>query len=483
MARRFNENSEPQKVLRRTLATLLRSFRQARNEPLETAATRLAAELKRDPESARYAKSQVRELFQKGGIDALEDAVDGAIEISYSDCDLLSYGYGVHPLLMDSLLSKSTNELVLLKPSENFFIVGEEGERSYGVKARYGVPVQSLEDASSVSIVHLRLDPKGFSDTHSHPGDELLLVLTGSAEVLLLDTGLRTRLNSGDYLHFYAEHEHFAINSETEPAEMLVVRFQHSRRRADLVKSLQASKSDPSDVQAVHREFLSVLAPQPYWNPSLPLSEDVVDRLNLGRFLQLACEPKVRLEGRLTLNELAKRGKPYGIGRSRIDRIHHGRSPVSQRDLVALAKIHELAPVLLCDFLCPALSGAIAVRTRPDSQIECLMDSDMRLIPEEFLPKSKAVYQIPCRRLANTDTAIATLRLPPGAKSPENRHPGHEILIPLKGEVRLRLANGNVDKPVAANRGEFAHFRSQRDHWVENSSDEDAEVLVLRIHE
>jgi uncharacterized RmlC-like cupin family protein len=184
----------------------------------------------------------------------------------------------------------------------------------------------------------------------------------------------------------------------------------------------------------------------------------------------------------LTLDELARRGTPFGISRARFDRIHHGLSPVSQDELLVLAKIYEVEPLLLFDFVCPALRSAVAVRSRPDRDVKALSDTDMRRLPEEFLQSPNAVYTIPCRRLAETDVALAFLFLRPGAQSPVNRHPGHEVILPLKGEVRVRFPGG-VDARVSAAQGEFAHFGSFRDHWVENASTEDAEVFVVRVHE
>ena len=465
------------------LAQLLRGFRYDRNEIPEVIATRFSQELRAHVEHGRYATSQIAGLFQRGGLDAVEDVVDSVIEISYDDCLLLSHAYGVHRLLVDPLLSAPADDVCLVERLENFFVVGEKGERSYGSQAIYRTPDRSLAGATSVSIVHLRLERGGYSDTHWHPGDELLLVLRGSVDVLLLDCGLRARLNVEDYLHFYAEHEHCALNASNEPAEMFIVRFQRSKRRAELVDGLRLRKPKPSVAAAARRGFLSVIAPQPPWAPGEPPSDRVVDRAGLGRFLQLVCESRFRAEARLTLEELAARGAPFGISRARFDRIHHGLSPVSQDDLLILAEIYELEPMLLYDFLCPALRTAIAVRSRPDPHVEALARSDMRRLPERFLRTSDPVYRIPCRRLADTDVAIASLFLPPGTQSPVNRHPGHELILPLKGEVRLRFGGGGVDAAVAANRGEFAHFSSFRNHWVENPFTEDAEVFVLRVHE
>jgi quercetin dioxygenase-like cupin family protein len=143
--------------------------------------------------------------------------------------------------------------------------------------------------------------------------------------------------------------------------------------------------------------------------------------------------------------------------------------------------MHEVEPMLVYEFLYPALRTAVVVRWRPQSNMEVLYDTDMKQLPDSFLVALNCKYRVPCRRLADSDVAVVSLVLPPRSRTPEHRHPGHEILLPLKCDVTLHF--GDIDAAVRANRGEFAHFHSFRTHWVENPTDEDAELLVLRVYE
>jgi quercetin dioxygenase-like cupin family protein len=482
MPKYFTSDSPRRRVLRRTLARLLRTCRHETSESPEDVASRFAGELKSAFAEKRHATSDLAGLFRHGGIDAVEDMVDGSIEVGYDDCLLLSHAYGVHRLLIDPVLSEPADGVCLVGSFEDFFVVGEKGDREYGSGAIYRTPDRCLAGISSVSLVQLRLEPGGYSDTHLHTGDELLLVLHGSVDLLLLDCGLRARLNPGDFIHFYAEHEHCALNAGTDPAEMFIVRSQRSKRRAEFIDGLRIRRPRPWIAATARREFLSVIAPPPQWGHGPSPSDRVRDRAGLGRFLQLVCESRLRPERRLPLKELARRGAPFGISRAKFDRIHHGLSPVSQDELLTLAKIYEVAPVLLYHFLCPTIRGAIAVRSRPDPNVGVPGQSDMRPIPGRFLPSSDSVYRIPCRRLADTDVAIASLVLPFGMQTPMNRHPGHEVIVPLVGEVIVRF-KGGLDTPLSADRGEFAHFRSSNPHWIANPFAAGAEVFVLRVHE
>jgi len=371
--------------------------------------------------------------------------------------------------------------------------VGDLGEKRYGHNAQYRTPSCCLSGADSVAIVRLRLEPKGHSDTHSHPGDELMLVLKGSVDVLLLNSGLRARLNPGDFIHFHSEDEHCALNaSDQVPAELLIVRLRRSQRRSDLIAALNVRYPNRGKRQgnlrpailAAWQDFHAAVDPSLLTQQRQQEPTQVWDRVGLGFFLQLLADDRFRREhGRLTLIELAQRGRDHQISRARFDRIHHGRSPVMVSELRVLAEIYEVAPMLLFDFVMPLVRPAIAVRCRTDTQelLTPLQNDDLRRVPSEFVETQTSEYRIPSRRLADTNVAIAWLKLPPGASSPENRHPGHELLVPFTGDIRL--AAGSLAADISADRNELVHFDSSRSHSVTNAGPTDAEVFVLRIYE
>ncbi|MBL8827522.1 MAG: cupin domain-containing protein [Planctomycetaceae bacterium] len=88
-------------------------------------------------------------------------------------------------------------------------------------------------DADKVPHTHL----------HVHPGDELILILAGSAFLQLENTGIWTPLQQGDYVHFNAEIPHALWNlSRTDATVALIVRFfqldRHGTRRRQ-IKSLK----------------------------------------------------------------------------------------------------------------------------------------------------------------------------------------------------------------------------------------------------
>ena len=81
---------------------------------------------------------------------------------------------------------------------------------------------------------------------------------------------------AGDYIHFYAEQEHCALNAGSDSAEMFIIRFQQSTRRAELIDGLRARKPKPPVAATAQRGFLSAIAPQPSWRPYQSSSDMVI---------------------------------------------------------------------------------------------------------------------------------------------------------------------------------------------------------------
>ncbi len=150
--------------------------------------------------------------------------------------------------------------------------------------------------------------------------------------------------------------------------------------------------------------------------------------------------------------------------------IHHGLAPVSADELVALAGAYEAEPLLLYEFLFPAWRPAVAVQH----------GRDWRDVPAELLGTAGG-YRVPCRRLADSDLGVARLALAPGTATPLNRHPGHELLVPLAGCGQIRLAE--LATEVVAGTHLFAHYTSEIRHQVVNPGPIPFEALVARFYE
>jgi quercetin dioxygenase-like cupin family protein len=334
-----------------------------------------------------------------------------------------------------------------------------------------------LKGTEEAVVVHLDLDPGGHSTTHAHSGDELMFVVEGTVEVRLEDSGLWTRLDRGDYVHFYAEQQHSAWNTSANPARLFIIRFyqlEATGTRFEYLKALGAKRPSANLIARVVKEVKAALAPFDLRAGRNPVPE-VSDRFGLARLLQLLCSDEFRgADNGLSLKALARRAadRHLGYSPSWFDRLRHGQAPVRADELPALAeKVYEVEPLLLYDFLFPVHRNAIVVR----------QPRDFRPVPDDLVRSPGVRYEVPCRRLADSDLAIARLRLAPGAGTPVNRHPGHELLLPLAGVCEVRF--GEVRARLDPGQHRYAHYHSRRDHQVVNVGDRPAEHLVLRFHE
>jgi|GEM_PF-5685470 len=475
----FNQKtpiSWPQTLLLPRLGAILRAERTTRNVSEQLAATRFRHAVQR-AESAGETVRPILELFSVGGLDAIECAKSGTVELNFSDFQLLSEIYDVPRIFLDPSLSKPVEVCCLISFEDSLF-VGPKHGGNYGEQCVYSTPDKCLKGGEAASVVRVSIKPGGYSDVHWHSGDELLFVLGGSIEILLLSTGLRAQLKTHDYIHFYSEQEHCALNvSDHEDAEFLVVRLKRSSRRSTLVESLRARSAKRSITSTARQELLASVDPRSANRSGEEVG--VLDRSGFGRLLQLLCNDSFREDAkRLTLNTIAKRAKDFKpvFSRARIDRMHHGMSTVPQEELLTLASIYDVHPTLLYDFCFPAYRGAIAVRCQPGEPP--LQESDMVPMPSAFVEGSNSNYLVPNKRLADTDVATAFLRLEHGTSSPKNRHPGHEILIPCSGKISLHFDGTSAQVQV----GQLVHFHSFRQHWVTNEAEEAVEVFVIRIY-
>lgn len=454
---------EPEcRISLRELARLLHAFRIRQEETQQQVETRLDPTLKQ-----RY-----------GGVPGLEEGGSGLDRLSHRDLERIAEAYRIPKLMLDPLLSERSEEICLVERFDQSIAVGgSAGAEQYGRGTHYRVPARKLKHTEEVAIVHLEIAPGGHSDTHAHVGDELILVLDGTVEVRLANSGLWTHLNKGDYIHFYAEQQHSAWNTSTKPVQLFIIRFyqlESSGTRFELLQALSAGNPSANLITRVVTEVKAALMPFDM-RANRNEAAEVLDRFGLGRLLLLICPEEFRGSGNgLSLKALAKRAADHQLRykQSWFDRLHHGQAAVRAEELPTLAKvIYEVEPLLSYDFVFPALRNAVVVR-QPD---------DLRLLPENFVPSQDVRYRVPCRRLADSDLAIAMLELAPGAGTPVNRHPGHELLLPLEGVIEVRI--GGMGARLDAAEHLYAHYHSRLDHCVVNVGDQWAKQLVLRFYE
>jgi len=70
-----------------------------------------------------------------------------------------------------------------------------------------------------------------------------------------------------------------------------------------------------------------------------------------------------------------------------------------------------------------------------------------------------------------------------GASTEPNLHPGTELLLPLDGEATIHFTKAKEQRTVSAAKEELAHYSSELEHYVVNSSqDKSADLFVLRFY-
>ena len=456
------------------LANLLRAFRLRREDALKVVETRLANAVRQRGSDARGKPGG--SPLDSGRLGRLERGGKGRVEFSKTDWHLLAEAYGLPRLMLDPLRVPSTDVKCFTPRCDSLVALGVEGGDEYGESVRYLAPPEKLEGTTEAAFVLLQIEPGGRSQIHAHPGDELLLVLEGTIEARLDTSGLAVRLSAGDYLHFYAEQRHGVTNPLSRRAQVLVIRFyqiERSGTRDEHIRQIRQTRHDRNVTRRVFREMVAMLTPTDLREVELSTGE-VRDRSGLGRLLQLLTTERFRGAGQqLSVRQLSDRMRRQKRPRtaSKIDRMHHGQAAVSADELELIADVYGTEPLLLYEFLYPAFRPTIAVQKR----------GDWRAVPPSLLGSSACSYQVPCRRLADSDLGVAHLILPPGTTTPVNRHPGHELIVPLRGRARVCLANESWD--IAEGEHLFAHYSSEIAHQVINEEREPVEMLVARFYE
>ena len=451
--------------------------------------------------------------------DQLFQHLEGA-PLSFEQMKSLTRSLGIHPLMLDHLRSKrvATNCLVVDTPGFEsqtgatevvageptimrtiFLEVPSPGE-GYGTNAQYSFPALRIA-GSDISLVFLELSPAGYSDTHDHPGDELMFVISGSITVTFPNSGVRLLLNEGDYAHFFAEQPHSAVNESEERARLLIVRFNHL--------------TSPDARHQLGREIWGIISaagsgtPTPFREPALSwVAEAAVQPLGsgAGRFSQQAtdslqnhlgfCRLLRRLPGpspRAAESFVKSIAEGHGLHLESFDHwlwcVETGRIAV-ERDLVpAIAKLYGVYPTLILDFFQPSSLCQVVVRGGPTNNHKTGGNRNGDWLPLTDVARGLdlvsvadgVTYSLPQHTLSCSDTSITLVSLVPGTLTPINDHPGTELLVPLDGEIAVEFVKTGADSHRASS-GEVLHFTSSEPHRLANYGPIPARVLVLRIY-
>jgi quercetin dioxygenase-like cupin family protein len=396
------------------------------------------------------------------------------VALTAFEVDLLADAYQLTRLLLDQTISKETTAPCVVEHFNDFLRVPTTKSPDYGEGATYSIPRLVLADSRDVAFVHLRLGPGGHSAEHQHQGTELMYVLRGSVVVQLEDSGLRVRLDQGDYIHFDARETHSAWNARLGSTDK-VRREDDDVAEIFIVRAGAAMHSEAARRRGRPRTRLLPTAhgvsPVLRMKTSERPGEWVADRAGLARLLkQLAQGNPDGRRTRLTPRDLEQIAKQKGLSlrRSKIDRLQRGLSPVKATELPEIAAVFGVEPFLFQSFLFPTVAGAVMVRT-----------SEMATVQGDN-PRDDLRIDVPRRRLRDSAISVVLVSLAKGGCAPVNRHPGHELVMPLAGTIEVRF--GPMGRTLST--PGYAHYRSTQDHCIANVSHSDpARFLVLRFHD
>ena len=408
--------------------------------------------------------------------------------LTFAEMRSLTKCLGIHPLMLDPLLSEPVATDYLGLALGDFIAPEKPEDESHGHRAQYAVPAKRLK-GSDASLVYLALEPTGRSDIHHHPGDEFLLVLDGDVEVRLQDSGLRAKLRQGEAIHFHAEQTHSAINlSENNPAHLFIIRF-YQMETTPNSRRLPTRQQMRRDLRHYFGHNCGQLAaPVRAWvlqaltHRSGPRGgqekepDFIQDRLGLARMVRLLPKPRSGPE-RTFLNRVGGLVNcEYREWGAFLKDIETGELKFPKVALEYLCDLHErrVYDMLFLRFLFPGAPTAMVFH--PAEEEDAV---DVKVLAN--LPPG-ASYLLPRRNLECSETAIVQLTLQPRSGSLWNRHPGSELLVPLEGTAQIEFRDPCVSRRVSADQCQLAHYRSDKEHRVWNPGESEARLMVLRFY-
>jgi quercetin dioxygenase-like cupin family protein len=401
---------------------------------------------------------------------------------------------GIHPLMLDPLLSEPYTGDGLELSLSDFILPEVPPDESHGLNAHYAVPPKRFSDTDA-SFIFLKLDGDGRSDVHHHPGDELMFVVEGEIEVRLHDSGLRVGLKQGEVSHFHAEQTHSAVNvSKDKPAYIFIIRFYQmlatpsprmprtrQQMRENLRRVLGGMKGELT--ASAKGWVLQALANRSVDDLKEQTHTVIRDRLGLARMIRILPNPQRRAESEF-LNRIGiALNKKYRKLDDLLNDLEIGELMVSDEVLRDLSGLYrDVYDLLFLRFLFPGVPGAMVFR--PDDREDGIDVAQLKLKNLVAIPEGVA-YTLPRRSLSCSDIAISLLALKPEKGTRWNQHPGYELLLPLEGEAEIQLGHDRKRPPyrISADEGRLAHYHSEKLHRVSNpASDMAARILVIRFY-
>ena len=308
----------------------------------------------------------------------------------------------------------------------------------------YSLPRSRLKD-SNTSFLRILLEPGAKTEAHQFIGEEIVIPMRGKVNVHLLDNGVISReLESKDYFHLQAEVRHTITNCSTRIAEVLLIRFHDT----------------------ISRKFTGAVTPSTMAHYIEPRGERISDPAGLMAFLKLLDKKHPR-----SLNTLAQKAKEQGanvLSRNTIRNLRLGEPTknFTASDVEDLARLYDVSPLMLYPFLYPRAANFMAARKEDTEAVSQVSAED------------ECVYQIPRQRLASTNTSINYLTIGPQTSSEEHKHPGTEIVVPLKGRVSLKTDRDKSLTPLDTQ--SYGQLDGSYRHQILNRGKRVAEVLIIR---
>lgn len=420
-------------------------------------------------------------LQRRETLDALQRREPSCI--SFRDLSTLTDVFQIHRLLVDPLRSQEAAPDVTwlrLGMDDDFFRVGEQGEKTYGHQTKYCIPGSRLS-LTDAAFVRLDLAKRGgHSDYHDHVGDEFVIVLQGAVEIQFENNGMRTALKKGDFMHFYAEQRHCAVSLAAK-SRLFIIRFYQMDEhfiRQRMRREVEIRHESHGHAAVLSRLTLGWVY-QAIESETVEVPDRVYDKVGLARFLSALREAGFLGPSRELLDVLPSHGvKPEDLIKKRdwLSALEESRDQALIDQLPDIAKVYGVETFLLYNFLFPGVPNAVVIRDGKDS--------DWRPVLAKQGEDGDRMHYVPRRNLAFSDIAVTKLILQPHSVGKWNRHPGCELLLPLRGKATLHFGSEDSHEPVctvAENDLSIVHYFSSLKHCIANESAEPCEVLVIRF--
>lgn len=338
--------------------------------------------------------------------------------------------------------------------------------------------LNALPSAVDATFVKVQLEAGEVSEEHWHIGDELVVVLSGEAEILFPETGSRyTGMTRGDCVHFNAESLHRISNCSPNGEQLLLIVIRvnqlhgglRRRARADLMSGGSGeflelwAKGELMEVGVEHGNLVQ--------NDLFPDSGAVGDPIGLIEMLRF-----FRDQDGYGSKQLWERRNIKGALRGDISAAK-AISLDEVASLMALPSGKALPDVFTRIYESRAKSGCVLVSEKQDDMIK-IVKSD---------GSHTSDYRVPKQHLFGSDISLSYLSFSGDIKtSPLCPHPGIEIVFALSGksEVHIETVKGATPEISKLNgkNNDLMIFNSSRDHRVVGVGEKKSKVLIIRMY-